>query len=87
MLKKALWKGLYQEECLKEWTKKYYEKIFAYKSADNSVQNSAKKTGRSEKVLISCPGQLKKWHCLSLGANKQLEAREHQRVTLETSKH
>ena len=79
MLKKALLKGLYQEKCLKEWTKKYYEKIFAYKSADNSVQNSAKKTGRSESA--------KKWHCLSLGANKQSEPREHQGVTLETSKH
>ena len=37
-----------------------YEKVFAYIRADSSVQNSAKKMGRSKKVLISCPGQLKK---------------------------
>ena len=37
--------------------------------------------------FFSCPGQLNNWHCLSLGANKQSEPREHQRVTPDTSRH
>ena len=42
-------------------------------------------------VFFSCPGQLNKWHCrsvgLSVGANSQSEPREHQRVPLDTSRH
>ena len=41
--------------------------------------------------IFSCPGQLNNWHCLSLGPlvpwSQLTMPREHQRVTLDTSRH
>ena len=54
---------------------------------DSSIGDSVSEWVSEWVTLFSCPGQLNKWHGLSLGANLQSEPREHQRVTLDTSRH